>query len=155
MGSSCPLLKEEQYADEDLDSIDEATTRQPILLRRTTWISRIFYSPFTLHLLVAVGYTIYFIWLARSRPNTGCTQSELIYCKNAQNSKTSIAQGLTIIFVTAPAKEALDYEKKVFYSPVDGNPFAGPPRPELDAAWHNLLKSIRTISKKDIRLEVQ
>ncbi len=41
----------------------------------------------------------------------------------------------------APAREALKYEKQIFYSDVEGNPFAGPPRPELDDAWHNLLKS--------------
>ena len=54
---------------------------------------------------------------------------------------TSRSQGLTSVSITAPAREALEYEKQVFHSSVDGNPFAGPPRPELDAAWHDLLKS--------------
>ena len=54
--------------------------------------------------------------------------------------------------VIAPAREALEYEKQVFRSPVDGNPFAGPPRPELDAAWHNLLKSSHTIGNERLRM---
>lgn len=46
--------------------------------------------------------------------------------------------------IKAPAREALEYETQVFYSPVDGNPFAGPPRPELDEAWHHLLRSAKS-----------
>ena len=79
-----PLLKVEQYANEDLDSIDnEATIRQSVLLRRPAWISRVLYSPFSLHLLLIVGYTTCFIWLARSCPNAGCAHRDVIYCKNA------------------------------------------------------------------------
>ncbi|KAM0803856.1 hypothetical protein BDR22DRAFT_800779, partial [Usnea florida] len=52
----------------------------------------------------------------------------------------------------APAREVLEYEKHSFRSPVDENPFAGPPRPELDAAWHKLLKSIHTIGNERLRV---
>ena len=54
--------------------------------------------------------------------------------------------------VIAPVREALEYEKQVFRSPVDGYRFAGPPRPEFDAAWHNLLKSTHTISNERLRV---
>ncbi|CAG8972144.1 hypothetical protein HYALB_00009692 [Hymenoscyphus albidus] len=53
--------------------------------------------------------------------------------------------------INSPAIEALRYEKKVFHSPVDGNPFAGPPRQELDDAWHKLLKNIHIrVSKQEL-----
>jgi hypothetical protein len=42
----------------------------------------------------------------------------------------------------APAKQALELEKKVFHiSANDTNAFNGPPSTELDDAWHVLLKS--------------
>ena len=46
---------------------------------------------------------------------------------------------------TAPAREAVTYEKKFINNDVNAtNGFKGKPRPELDAAWHNLLKSNHT-----------
>ena len=44
--------------------------------------------------------------------------------------------------VPAPAYSALQYEKTLLDFPIDNNPFVGQPRPELDAAWHYLLRSI-------------
>ena len=84
MELSRPLLKEEHYINEDLDSIDnEATIKHSVLLRRPVWISRVLYSPFILHLLLIVGYTACFIWLSRSCPSAGCAHRDVIYCNNA------------------------------------------------------------------------
>jgi len=44
--------------------------------------------------------------------------------------------------ISAPARDAIQFEKQVFYSHLDNNPFVGPPRPALDDAWHQLLKSM-------------
>jgi len=35
----------------------------------------------------------------------------------------------------------LEYERRVFRTELDNNSFTGEPRPELDDAWHELLKS--------------
>ncbi|MCJ1327360.1 hypothetical protein MMC10_004029 [Thelotrema lepadinum] len=40
-----------------------------------------------------------------------------------------------------PAHEALKPELRTFKTSLIDNPFAGPPRPKLDEAWHNLLKN--------------
>ena len=36
---------------------------------------------------------------------------------------------------------ALEYERRTLRTDLDSNNFTGEPRPELDEAWHNLLKS--------------
>ena len=45
---------------------------------------------------------------------------------------------------TAPARDAVHYETVTFdgYFVIE-SPFTGEPRPELDDAWHNLLRSKR------------
>ena len=39
---------------------------------------------------------------------------------------------------------ALQFQYKKFLVKVDGNPYAGNPRPELDAAWHELFEGTRS-----------
>ncbi|PLB51573.1 hypothetical protein P170DRAFT_352188 [Aspergillus steynii IBT 23096] len=40
-----------------------------------------------------------------------------------------------------PAREGLQWEYRRFPTKIVDNPFAGPPRPEMDDAWHDLLKN--------------
>ena len=41
--------------------------------------------------------------------------------------------------LVAPAREVVRYEKKYINNDVNAtNPYKGPPRPELDDAWHDL-----------------
>ena len=143
------LLKEEQYADTDLDSVDnEAGISKPF--GRPSWISRFLHSPFSLHLLLLVSYTVCFIWLAKSYPRAGCAQRDMIYCKSALDNARKGLGELTSFCATAPAREALEYETQIFKSSLDENPFLGPPRPELDAAWHDLLKSTLVAFNRDL-----
>ncbi|KAF2658526.1 hypothetical protein K491DRAFT_702775 [Lophiostoma macrostomum CBS 122681] len=44
-------------------------------------------------------------------------------------------------FLSVPAQEALRPEIRHFPTALNGNPFAGVPRPELDDAWHQLLQN--------------
>ena len=41
-----------------------------------------------------------------------------------------------------PAREALRLEARLFATRLVDNPFTGPPRAELDRAWHELLQSL-------------
>ncbi len=41
-----------------------------------------------------------------------------------------------------PAREALRWEARYFPTRIVDNPFSGDPRPELDQAWHDLLRSM-------------
>ena len=76
-----PLLKKEQYADNDFDSDDsEGEIKNSRAPRKAAWILRVLHSPFALHSLLLVGYTICFIWLTSSHLNAGCAQRDLIYC---------------------------------------------------------------------------
>jgi len=53
--------------------------------------------------------------------------------------------------IYSPAREALKYETKIFTSDVYDNLFAGPPRPELDDAWHDLLKDMHIkLTKEEV-----
>ena len=37
---------------------------------------------------------------------------------------------------------AIRFERRKFDVKIHNNPFSGPPRPELDAAWHELFESV-------------
>ena len=87
------MLKEEQYADTDLDSVDdEALIEISKPLSRPSWISRFLYSASSLHLLLLLSYTLVFIWLAKSYPSDGCARRDMIYCKTSQNTTKNKAQ---------------------------------------------------------------
>lgn len=42
--------------------------------------------------------------------------------------------------LSAPAASVLRYESRLFPTLIQDNPFVGPPRDELERAWHNLLE---------------
>lgn len=43
-------------------------------------------------------------------------------------------------FFLAPARDAIKFERVTFHGSLNAtNPYKGPPSPELDAAWHDLL----------------
>ncbi|KAI0011123.1 hypothetical protein F4779DRAFT_256094 [Xylariaceae sp. FL0662B] len=48
-----------------------------------------------------------------------------------------------------PAREGLLWEKRRFTTSMVNNPFAGDPRPELDEAWHRLLRNDNIRVPKD------
>ena len=88
MEPSHQLLKNEQYVDNDLDFSDnEAAIKDTYPLGRPALVSRLLRYPILLHLLLIVGYTICYMWLGRSRFDTGCAQRDLIYCNNAQDTE--------------------------------------------------------------------
>jgi hypothetical protein len=43
--------------------------------------------------------------------------------------------------IVVPDQSELVWEKRRFDTDIVDNPLAGPPRPELDDAWHELLRS--------------
>lgn len=139
MQSNKPLLKNDERGDDDLSSVDNDNTHHSDRSKQNC-IPRPLRHFFILQALLILGYTVLGLLLVRSAHTERSTQRDLIYCEfnisRLSNHCTDDSNNRE-----APAREALKYKKQVFHSYVDGNPFAGPPRPELDGAWHNLLKS--------------
>lgn len=87
--------------------------------------------PFIVHLIIFSAYTIAFLAYSKSVQGENCHKS-LIY---------------------SPVREAVKWERVTSENELEEkNPYKGPPRPELDDAWHDLLKhsSIR-VSEEDLR----
>lgn len=139
MRSNKPLLKNDECGDGDLSSVDNYNTHHSNRSKQDC-IPRPFRHFFILQAFLILGYTVLGLLLVRSAHTERSTQRDLVYCEfnisRLSKHRTNDSNNRE-----APAREALKYEKQVFHSYVDGNPFAGPPRPELDEAWHNLLRS--------------
>ncbi|KAF2205680.1 hypothetical protein GQ43DRAFT_406962 [Delitschia confertaspora ATCC 74209] len=89
------------------------------------------------HIIIATIYmTILYFWLKNK------SRASLIY---------------------SPAQSALKFEKRFFYAELnDTNPYKGPPSPELDAAWNDLLaptairvseETMKRINRTSIRIK--
>ena len=65
-----------------------------------------------------------------------------------QVSATSFSVQISNIRIhhpTAPAFSALHYKKVLLDFPIKNNSFVGEPRPELNEAWHHLLRSMESL----------
>ena len=136
-----PLLRMDQYKDSEKDTIDAAAVQpiklRPRSLRTSLGVSRLFFG------LLFLAYTVTIILITKWWQLQTDMPQGLIYCQFTDAMGSAMLNNADCL--VAPAREALQYEKQVFHSlvpPIADNPFAGPPRPELDAAWHDLLKSI-------------
>ncbi|KJZ79190.1 hypothetical protein HIM_01341 [Hirsutella minnesotensis 3608] len=61
----------------------------------------------------------------------------------------SSKNALTQQHLPLPAREGLIWEKRKFPTKIVDNPFSGEPRPELDEAWHRLLRNDNIRVPKD------
>ena len=75
----------------------------------------------TCHLLILVAYSFAFFFAGGFKSGRPSCTSEIL---------------------PLPAREAVKWELRPFTTSLVDNPFTGTPRPALDQAWHNLLKSI-------------
>ncbi|KAM3087046.1 hypothetical protein ACMFMF_000978 [Clarireedia jacksonii] len=53
---------------------------------------------------------------------------------------TSKSESPTTHLLSLPARPAIEWEIRKFETKTRGNPFVGEPRPELEEAWHDLLR---------------
>lgn len=77
--------------------------------------------PIMTHLLILITYSFAFLFAAGFKLRTSSCTSEIL---------------------PLPAREAVQWELRPFTTSLVNNPFTGLPRPALDQAWHNLLKSM-------------
>ncbi|KAI1128411.1 hypothetical protein F5Y10DRAFT_292062 [Nemania abortiva] len=106
-------------------------------------------APIAFHLLLATLYTALFFMFWDSKLKQGIVQAS-----GRNNKYHAYSKPTTLFFclkdnnvykrfnmlITGPALEALKWESRVFEGELDASsPFKGPPRPELDDAWNNLL----------------
>lgn len=55
------------------------------------------------------------------------------------------------VFPSLAQSNAIQFERRPLAVKLRNNPFSGPPRPELDAAWHELFEKIRIrVSREDL-----
>lgn len=130
-----PLLSGEQEYEEEHHSFTRRKPKFPV------W-------PFIVHLIIFCAYTIAFLAYSKSVQGENCHKS-LIYCKQNPSCMTDQRANSG----QAPVREAVKWERVTSKNELEEkNPYKGPPRPELDDAWHDLLKhsSIR-VSKEDLR----
>lgn len=97
--------------------------------------------PWLIHLLVFTTYTTIFILLwdyshYASCPGVDNREFSHAYSESGiDHSSVHCLQG-----TLGPASEALRWEVRTFQNQLEAsNPYKGPPRPELEEAWHNLL----------------
>ena len=95
------------------DRISEKPSRTPSIHKtRNPWI--------ILHLILIVSYSLFFLVIAKRSASSTCPTELLVL----------------------PAREALVWELRRFRTSLVDNSFTGEPRPELDEAWHDLVKSL-------------
>ncbi|KAI5783694.1 hypothetical protein EDC01DRAFT_618721 [Geopyxis carbonaria] len=80
---------------------------------------RILSSPWLYHLTLLSFYTTIFLLLLHSNASPSCTTHPEI--------------------ISSPARAAIEWQRKIYEDVPDTTDFSGPARPELDAAWHNLM----------------
>lgn len=107
----------------------------PVRGKTRTW-----WRPWAIHFLILTGYTITFAALAKHF--------------QAQNCHVSM--------IHTPARSAVQWGKVTSSNNLrEGNPYQGPPSPEVDAAWRDLLKNsnirisgetLRKLNRESIQL---
>ncbi|KAJ1715748.1 hypothetical protein NYO67_2047 [Aspergillus flavus] len=110
-GPTSPVVDENSdFGDTDLHSPKKSPCEQCI--------------PWLIHLLVLTVYTtIFMLFWDHSQPRS---------CPRADDREFP--------HTYSPASEALKWEVRTFQNQLEtSNPYKGPPRPELEEAWHNLL----------------
>ncbi|KAJ6035870.1 hypothetical protein N7540_000149 [Penicillium herquei] len=121
-----PLLEEEARAQNSPFhhnlSLEKALLAQE---PKRTFIRR--FAPWLIHLSILLGYT--FITLAIVNRS---------YCPGASHKD---GNGETRPALPLPDREGLQWQYRKFPTNIDDNPLAGPPRPELESAWHKLIQN--------------
>ena len=105
------------FLHQDIKLSPDSKPRIPLRIDRiwkgdSLWIS--------LHLIIILSYSVAFVYLIHTVKPSSCSAGKL----------------------QLPAREALIPELRRFNTSLIDNPFAGVPRPELDSAWHDLVKSM-------------
>lgn len=63
-----------------------------------------------------------------------------VYCTYPWRMIHDVFEVLWLIFMKAPARNALEYESRLVDGKLEDNPFVLAPGPESNAAWHSLLQ---------------
>lgn len=124
--------------DESYESFEEPRDRASLGLRfriKQSFCSSWFY--FLSHVIILVIYSATFLYFASKSHRVDQRAPEIIPCK------ALVINSITSTYLTdkVPARSALQWETRYFPTLITNNPFAGEPRPELEEAWHNLLRS--------------
>ncbi|KAJ4301949.1 hypothetical protein N0V90_004045 [Kalmusia sp. IMI 367209] len=132
--STLPLLPDK----EDYDNF------HTVIRRQKKWYK----SPFIVHIIIFCAYTIAFLAVSESLRGENCHKS-MVYSESLL-PRTRPTPRLTTR--PAPARGAIQWEKTSFQNALgQENPFKGPPRPELDQAWHDLLENSNIrVSKEEL-----
>ena len=155
--SSSTMISEKNFLYDELRASEEALLPNdeidvPLPLApcsRSRWIiksiskhlhrahSKINYRLAVIQVLLITIYTVVFITLqSQMLPNDN---GALIPCECVERSRSPLEK-LTRP-CTAPARSAVQMERRTLHNSVNvSNPYKGPPSPELDLAWHNLLR---------------
>lgn len=97
------------------------------------------FGPIFMHLLVFALYTSA-LYVVSGWFNHQKCREPLVYCET-NTSPIKLRDSADIMGI-APAQEAISYRKVNFNSDLFiSSRFRGPPRPESDAAWHDLLEN--------------
>ena len=121
---SQPLLESESQDGARESSLDSASiTENPARRKRPQYLQWLLYALAVAYIPLIVLYI--FLFLRLSGPSAEPD------CKNA-NLDT---------FPSLARSSAIQFEQRPFPVHIHHNPFAGDPRPELDAAWHELFES--------------
>ena len=127
------LLGRESQDDGDNDSDILAATDITILdlqqkirtLRRCTYVLALLYG------ILTVAYVIHVLGVLKFGDASHCAS-----CPVLQQKDPAAA-----IFPSLAKSGALQYENRIIDVRLHDNAFTGPPRPELDWAWHELFES--------------
>lgn len=98
-----------------------------------------------LHGAIVVTYSVFLsgVFLLNVDRSTSCDKGRqsqsYLPCPSLISSLLKLNPNLT---VAVPSREGLQWEDRRFETNIVDNPFAGPPREELENAWHDLLKSM-------------
>lgn len=145
-----------QY-DQTLDHIhdqkagEDATTLQSGSYKPL--LHQINYNHLLWHGLVIILYSIVFYSMSSTWKSCDGTGA-VIYCTGSPAFRTYSSSGKVLIF-TAPAKNVIEYQTKLLDGFLSDSVFVGDPTPQVDAAWHGLLASMRLVSRTSFTLSLR
>jgi len=132
-GTHCHNEEEESH-DSFGEPRDKASLGLRFRIKQSFWSSWVY---FLSHAIILVTYSAAFVYFASKNHRVDQRAPEIIPCK------APIIHSITSTYLTdeVPARRALQWETRRFPTLITNNPLAGEPRPELEEAWHNLLRS--------------
>lgn len=132
-------VKETERRDLDEEPLlGEDCVKEKRLTRGLHWI-------WLLHGVVIVSYSVFFsvVFLLNVTRSASCEkegESQLYH--SCPYLLSSLFKLISNEAVAVPSRDGLKWEDRRFETNIVDNPFAGPPREELENAWHELLKSM-------------